>query len=450
MTFALISVVSFVVVLGLLVLIHEFGHYATAKLFGVRVEVFSIGFGNRLFGFKKGDTDYRIAALPFGGYVKMSGENPLEPSTGDPGEFMSHPRWQRFIIAAAGPVMNILFAVALLTGMFMFHYEHAAFLNEPATIGWVVDGSPADTAGLQVGDRVIRADNVQNPTWQDMLFQSVLDADQPMDLAVQRGSQVLHTKLSVPMDRQTRQPGDPGWVPADPIRVTDVEKDFPAAKAGLQTGDEIVEIDGHAVRSLAGIHLSLEKSQSSPVTLTVVRSGNVINLPMQPVFAASVESNGEKYWRLGFTAPPRVTVEKLGFGAALGKSIDDNVKFSGMLFELLHRLVQGRMSIKQFDGPIGIGRAAGQAAQEKGWLPLVQLTSMISLNLGIFNLLPIPIMDGGVILLLLIEGVMRRDINARLKERIYQAAFVFLVLFAVVVIYNDIAKIPTVSKFFGQ
>jgi regulator of sigma E protease len=278
----------------------------------------------------------------------------------------------------------------------------------------------------------------------------VLDIDQPMDLAVQRAGQVIHTKITMPVDKETRQPTTPGWWPSDPMRVDKLEPGMPAIAAGMQPGDEVVALDGHEVHWIDGVHDYLAKGQGKPVEVTVLRNGAPVKLTMTPVFAASSESNGTKYWRLGFQASPEVTVEKLGFGAALSKSIDDNVKFSGMLFELLHRLVQGRMSIKQFDGPIGIGRAAGQAAQEKGWLPLIQLTSMISLNLGIFNLLPIPIMDGGVILLLLIEGVMRRDINARIKERIYQAAFVFLVLFAVVVIYNDIAKIPTVSKFFGQ
>jgi regulator of sigma E protease len=443
----LIAVVAFVAVLGLLVLIHEFGHYAAAKFFGVRVETFSIGFGKRLAGFKRGDTDYRIAALPFGGYVKMSGENPLEPSTGDPGEFMSHPRWQRFIIAVAGPAMNIVFAVALMTGIFMAHYEHPAFLDSPAVIGWVVDGSPADQAGLQVGDRIVRADGQQNPTWEDLAYKMLLNPDQAVSLAVQRDTQIINTSITIPSDKQTRQPGDPGWEPADRVRVESVEPEMPAAKAGLQPGDEIVEIDGKAVKSLAGVQLYLQTVKEKPLTLTVLRNGNQVALNVTPVFAASEESNGEKYYRLGFSAPGQVTVAHLPFGAALSKSVDMNIRFSGMVVELLHKVVQKKISIKQFDGPIGIGRATGEAAQAKGWVPLLTLMALISLQLGIFNLLPIPIMDGGVILLLLIEGVMRRDINARIKERIYQAAFLFLVLFAVVVIYNDISKLPGLGKF---
>ncbi|MDP9267779.1 MAG: site-2 protease family protein [Acidobacteriota bacterium] len=452
----MIAIVAFIAVLGLLVLIHEFGHFAAAKLFGVRVETFSIGFGKRLLGFTRGDTDYRISALPLGGYVKMSGENPLEPTTGDPGEFMSHPRWQRFVIALAGPFMNIALAVVLLTGVFMVHYEHPAYLDEPAVIGWVVEGSPAEAAGLQVGDRIVRVEDTQNPTWEDLSFKMLLNVDQPVEIAVQRGAAIMPLKITVPSDKQTRQPGDPGWAPADTVRVQSVEKDMPAAKAGLLPGDEIVQIDGKAVKSLVGVQLYLQKAKDNPVELTVLRgvpqgaaqnAGQQVKLTVKPVLASSEESDGEKYYRVGFSAPGRLRVDRLPFTAAVSRSVETNIRFSGMIFELLRKLVQRKVSIKQFDGPIGIGRAAGEAAQRKGWLPLILLTAAISLNLGIFNLLPIPIMDGGVILLLAIEGLMRRDINARIKERIYQAAFVFLILFAVVVIYNDLAKLPGLGKF---
>src|SRR3954451_22949421 len=161
-----ISLGSMIVIIGFMVLIHEFCHYAVAKLLGVRVEQFAIGFGKRLFGFKKGDTDYRVNALPFGGYVKMSGENPMDDRTGDPGEFMSHPRWHRFLIAIAGPAMNILFAVGLLTCVYMVHYEYPAVFDEPAVIGWVQPDTPAAKAGVQVGDRIVRIDGIQNPTWE--------------------------------------------------------------------------------------------------------------------------------------------------------------------------------------------------------------------------------------------------------------------------------------------
>jgi regulator of sigma E protease len=139
----LIAAASMAVVLGIMILVHEFGHYAAAKWFGVRVDVFSIGFGKRLTGFRRDNTDYRISALPFGGYVKMAGENPLESHSGAPDEFMSHPRWQRLVIVFAGPVMNIILAIVLLTGVFMVHYEHPVYLDQPAVVGWILENSPS-------------------------------------------------------------------------------------------------------------------------------------------------------------------------------------------------------------------------------------------------------------------------------------------------------------------
>src|SRR5438034_10225061 len=185
----LIAIASFLLVLGVLVFVHEFGHYAVAKLLGVRVEQFAIGFGKRLFGFKKGDTDYRVNALPFGGYVKVAGENPMEARTGDPGEFMSHPRWQRFLIAIAGPAMNILLAIGLLTVVYKVHYVHDLYLDQPTQIGWVLSNSPAEKAGLKEGDVITRIEDKKNPVWEDTLYKVMLSPGQSLDITYRRGNQ---------------------------------------------------------------------------------------------------------------------------------------------------------------------------------------------------------------------------------------------------------------------
>src|SRR5246127_5832600 len=163
-----VSIVAMAAVLGVMILIHEWGHYAAAKYFKVRVEVFSIGFGKRLIGFRQGETDYRISAIPLGGYVKMSGENPMDERTGDPGEFLSHSRWHRFLIAIAGPAMNILFAIFLLTCVYLVHYEYPIFLDKPAVIEGVKHDSAAARAGLQPGDRIVKVDGIDNPTWEQL------------------------------------------------------------------------------------------------------------------------------------------------------------------------------------------------------------------------------------------------------------------------------------------
>src|SRR6516165_10227321 len=184
MSHFLISVVAMAAVLGIMILIHEWGHYAAAKFFKVRVEVFSIGFGKRLLGFRRGETDYRISAIPLGGYVKMSGENPMDERTDDPGEFLSHPRWQRFVIAIAGPFMNVVLAVGLLTVVYMVHYEYPAFVDQPGVIAYVKPGSPAAQANLQIGDRITRIGGVENPTWEAIGLKVMLSPNEQLPITI--------------------------------------------------------------------------------------------------------------------------------------------------------------------------------------------------------------------------------------------------------------------------
>jgi len=433
-----IAVLAVAVVLGFMILIHEFGHYAVAKLLGVRVEVFSIGFGKRLLGFRRGDTDYRVSAIPLGGYVKMSGENPMDERTGDPGEFLSHPRWHRFLIAIAGPSMNILLAIGLLTFVYMIHYEYPAVLDEPAVIGWVLPDTPAAKAGIQIGDRIARLDGIENPTWKQIDPKEALSPNQPLDITIERAGKSFE-KTIVPEAYGINQMGFAGWVPKEPsVTVTDLEKGMPAEKAGMNIGDQILTVDGQPIPAIEAMIETLKRTQGKPIEITVRRDGQQKTFTMQPVLA-DVPGQQEKRYRVGLGSLP-MKVSTLPLAAAFHKSIETNKEGSLLILELVQKMIQRKISIRTIEGPIGIGRAAGEAATEKGWTPLMALTAAISLNLGIFNLLPIPILDGSVILLLFVESIMRRDISLQIKERIYQAAFVFLVLFAVMVIYNDLAK----------
>ena len=433
----LISVVAMAAVLGFMILIHEFGHYAAAKYFKVRVEVFSIGFGTRLLGFRKGETDYRISAIPLGGYVKMSGENPMDERSGDPAEFLSHPRWQRFVIAVAGPAMNILLAFGLLTLVYMVHYEYPAFLDQPAVVSWVEQNSPAAAAGLQTGDRITRVDEIQNPTWEQLEPKVELNPNQALQLTIQRDSQTFQRTLT-PKAEGISQIGYAGWAPKQPVTVTELESGMPAQKAGIKLGDDIIAMDGKPVPALASMVEALRQTKDKPIVITVLRDGQKKDFTVQPVLA-DAGSAKEKRYRIGVQSLP-LKIGSLPFAEAFRRSVAENKRGSLMILELLQKLIRRKISIRTVEGPIRIGQAAGEAATEKGWTPLLELTAAISLNLGIFNLLPIPILDGGVILLLLIESLMRRDISLHIKERIYQAAFVFLLLFAVTVIYNDLVK----------
>jgi regulator of sigma E protease len=434
----LISIVAVVAVLGFMILVHEFGHYAVAKWLGVRVEVFSIGFGKRLFGFRKGDTDYRVSAIPLGGYVKMSGENPMDERTGDPAEFLSHSRWHRFLIAIAGPLMNIFLAVFLLTTVYMVHYEYPVYLDTPAVIEGVKHDSAAAQAGLQGGDRIVRVDGIENPTWEQLQPRVWLSPNQPLTITIQRGDQVFE-KTIVPKAVTTSEVGSAGWFPKQPVIVGRLETEMPAAKAGIKENDRIVAMDGSPIGSIETMIERLQQTKEKPVELTVIRGGQTLSFRMQPVLSKTEDPKEQRY-RLGFLNKGETAVTKLPFTRALSLSLQENKKYSLLILELAKKIVQRKVSLRAVSGPIGIAQDAGYAAQQKGWTPLMELMAGISLNLGIFNLLPIPILDGGVILFLLIEGLMRHDISLRIKERVYQAAFVFLVLFAVMVIYNDLMK----------
>jgi regulator of sigma E protease len=433
----LISIVSVAVILGFMILIHEFGHYAVAKLLGVRVEQFAIGFGKRLVGFRKGETDYRINAIPLGGYVKMSGENPMDRHTDDPREFLNHSRWHRFLIAIAGPVMNVLLAIVLLTGVYMVHYEHAAYMDQPAVVGWVEPNSSAQKAGIQPGDHILQIDGVHNPTWEQVEMKQLVSANQPLPFVAEHDAQQIQGTV-VPTSDNAEDPPSAGWVPKVPIIIGDIEAGMPAAKAGLRVGDTILAIDGQPISSIQAMIDSLQRTKDKALQLLIRRKGKDLAFNVTPVLAATPGTD-EKHYRLGFRNSYQISVTRLSLPDAFDQSLSTNRKLSTLILELVGRLVQHKASLKAVSGPIGIAQQAGIAAQQ-GLTPLLELTAAISLNLGIFNLLPIPIMDGGVILLLFIETLMRRDISLPIKERIYQAAFVFLVLFAAVVIYNDIVK----------
>jgi len=419
-------------VLGFMILIHEFGHYAVAKWLGVRVEVFSIGFGKRLIGFRRGETDYRIAAIPLGGYVKMSGENPLDTHTDDPREFLNHSRWHRFLIAIAGPAMNIMLAVVLLTTIYMVHYEYPAVYDEPPVVGWVFKDTAAAKAGIEIGDHITRVDDVQNPTWEQIDLKEALSPGQPLEVTVLRNGSSI-SKTLVPEATGVDRIGFAGWAPKESaVVITDLLSGMPAEKAGLKEGDQILEVDGKPVPTLAAMVESLKVTKDQPISLVVQRGGERKTFTLQPVLS-------DKSYRIGISSM-QMKVKTLPFREAVNLSLHENRQNALLILELVKKMVQRKISMRSIEGPIRIGQAAGEAARRKGWTPLLGLTAAISLNLGIFNLLPIPILDGGVIMFLLIEGLMRRDISMNIKERVYQAAFVFLVLFAVMVIYNDLLK----------
>ena len=450
------------IVLGVLVLVHEFGHFAVAKLFGVRVETFSIGFGKRLFGFRRGDTDYRISLLPLGGYVKMAGElggdgtipvsdvSASGTAPRDPGDLNSKPRWQRILIACAGPFSNFLLAILLMTAVYIGHNEVDNYLSNPAVIDYIIPNSVAAKAGLQQGDRILRFDTVENPSWDQVLERSVLNLNHSVPIAIQQpdGAQKETSMfLKSPSNPDDFSLGDIGLTPVEqnsPMKVTMVDPAFPGAKAGLKVGDEIVSVDGIQLHSLPSMILYLQQNGNKPVTLSILRDGTPTTVTVTPEKATGPD--GQPQYEIGFrTQPPPSHTERLSLPAAFSKAVKECVNESTTLIDVLRRVVTHQMSARTLSGPVGIARETGYVVSIPGWSPVLSWTAFISINLGILNLLPIPILDGGMILFLLIESVMRRDMNETLKERVYQTAFVFFILLMVFVLFNDLSKIPSIA-----
>jgi regulator of sigma E protease len=431
----LTDAVVVVVVLGLMIFIHELGHFIAAKLFGVRVLTFSLGFGKRLFGFKRGDTDYRVSALPFGGYVKMAGDDPAEVRQGDPGEFLARPRWQRFVVVAMGPAMNMLLAVGLLTGLYRYHYQKPAYQAEPARVGDVEQDSPAARIGVLPGDLIVRLGGLVNPKWEDVEVKILTTVGEALPVEIKRGDQTLTLSVT-PQAKGPSRIGDAGWYPYVPGTIDTVEPGLPASQVGLKPGDQILGINGRQVFFWPRIAYLLQTGNGKEVELAILREGKQSQVRVKPVLT---EVRGEKIWRIGVAFRSNVVVRQLLWGQAITLSLQDNLRNSLATFDVLGKIITRRMSTRSLAGPIGIVQLSAEAYRA-GIPELLMFVSFISLQLGIFNLLPIPILDGGVIFLLLVESVMRRDLSLAVKERFAQLGIVFLLLLAVFVMYNDIIK----------
>jgi regulator of sigma E protease len=423
------------VLIGVMILIHELGHYWAARFFDVRVDAFSFGFGPRLFGFRRGETDFRFSLILFGGYVKMAGEQPGDEAASDPRAFLAKPRWQRLIIAFAGPFMNVVLAVGLLTGMFMFRYPKIPTVHSPE-IGYVEPNSAAAKAGVHEGDRIVQIDNQANPTWEDVRFKEVGSPNRSIPIAVERdGKRELLTVTPV-LDEKGGG-GVAGWDDAMNIRISDVFPNMEAAKAGLQRGDIVVSVNGTPVKSIIKLHEVIRDAGGKPVQLVYSREDKQHSIQITPV---KTNMDGQERWMIGVSLEPQYVITRLPLPEALRESVRQNYRSAGLIYKFLQGIVERRMSARSLEGPIRIAQLSGEAARE-GLMAFVALMAMVSLNLAIFNLLPIPILDGGVILLLIIEMVLRRDLSLQFKETIFKLGFVFLMAVVVFVLYNDITKI---------
>ena len=424
------------VLIGVMILVHELGHFWAARAFDVKVDIFSFGFGPRLFGFQRGETDYRFSLFLFGGYVKMAGDQPGDEGASDPRGFMAKPRWQRLIIAFAGPFMNIVLSICVLTGLFMVRYEKIIDDNG-AVIGHIMADSPAAKAGIQPGDKIVRLNGKDNPDWEDIITAEIASVARPISVSYDRQGRRYSTSVTPVLEEKSGL-GDAGWAGRNEIQIVGVTAGMPAASAGLKIGDLLMTVNTVPIHSRFTLPEVIRKSDGKPVTLEFKREGTARTVAIIPVFK---NLDGTARWMIGVSPDVKWHIQKtsLSFPAALQESVRQNRKYATLIVDLLGGIVERRMPAKNLQGPVGIAQQAKQAAHD-GPAAFLTLMSLVSLNLAILNLLPIPILDGAMILTLLIEMVMGRDISLNIKEGMMKIGFVFLMMLMVFVLYNDIAR----------
>jgi len=420
-----------------MIFIHELGHYLMAKYLGIRVEVFSLGFGPRLFGFRRGDTDYRVSILPLGGYVRMKGENYEDQLSGDADEFLSRPKTHRFAVAIAGPAMNLFLAIGLLAGNYVVGIEIPAYLNEPVVVGHVASESPAQEAGFQLNDQILAVNGNDIANWEDLYLAVGTSPNERLTITLRRDGQTLQKVVRATEAEELNGMGIIGVSPPVTNIITAVE-DGPAREKGVEVGDEIVQVKaGDTVaEDLPEILDLINAQEGKPVDFVLRRNDTLLTKTIRPV---KMDERARIGVAISPTLPQKTETHQYGIVEAVGQATARCYQLTVLTLKLVGKLLTGETSIKAMSGPIEIARYSGQAAAE-GFTALMGFMSLISLQLGIFNLFPIPILDGGVIALLAIEGLLGRDLSLKTKERIFQVGFLFLVLLMGIVIFNDISK----------
>ncbi len=435
------NVLALVFVLSFLIVFHEGGHFAVAKLFRFPVEVFSLGFGKRLFGFKRKETDYRVSMIPLGGYVKVVGLGPDESDV-VAGEGKAQPavgsRWQRLLILVAGPGVNLVLALLLTATSFVIGREVAKYQEEPPIVKHVDAGSPAEKAGVQVDDRIVRLSGRPVSTWMEVELDLGLAPRELIKVELLRDGKPVELELR-PEPQTKYDLGYTGLNPYLPPIVDRLAPGYPGEKAGLKSGDRIISVGGkpvsgyfEVVRKVREASAGFSEKGPSPIEFVVERGEKQLQLSIVP----RKEANS---WRIGFS--PRTEMIRKSFTplAALAASWNENVRQTQQTFATVARLFRGTGSIRQLSGPIDIAKFSGEAART-GPSALIWLMGMLSLQLGILNLLPIPLLDGGQLLITVLEAIARRDFSLKVKERLLQAGFVFLVLLMVTVLAFDVVK----------
>jgi regulator of sigma E protease len=436
----LITLLSFAFVLGVLVFVHELGHFLAAKCVGIKVLKFQLGFNPTIISFRRGETEYGIGALPLGGYVKMAGENPEEARTGRSDEFLSKTKWERFQVLIMGPAMNLALAFVLTAIVLYQGAEKAAYEDQPVLVGVVSTDSPAAKAGIRSGDRIVAVGDHTVNTWEDFYLAVGTKPNRETSVTfVRDGQETTHTITPRVAPGQNRfEVGDIGVMPNVHPHIRSVSAGEPAEKAGLRTNDVVVAVDGEPITFASQLKEAIAKRPEQQIAVAILRGGAPLTITATP---ARRGDSG----LLGIGIADETVSVKPGAFEAVSMSLQKNVQYSGLIFETIWGLITRETSPKQLMGPVAIAQLSGESAQ-LGWIALFSLMASISLNLGLLNLLPIPVLDGGHIFIMGLEGLARRDFSVRVKEKMLLAGFVVLMMLMVTVIYNDLTRISWIER----
>jgi regulator of sigma E protease len=425
------NTLAFLVTVGVVVFVHELGHHLVAKAFGVRVLTFSLGFGRRLWGFRRRGTDYRVSLIPLGGYVHFGGQDPAE-ATGEPGDYLSKPRWQRVLILVAGPAMNVVLAIALVAIVFMLGTRLGSQTDLPAVVGGVAENFPAAAAGLAAGDRLVSIDGQPVANWQEVSMAFLTSPERPVEVVFRRGDDERTTTVT-PIALPKYELGEAGVYPAVPARVARVVPKSAAARAGLRFGDAIVRVGEEPVGDRDDFARYVEPRAGEAVVVTIERNGRERELSIVP------EADEEGKGRVGVYID-RFHFQRFGPVEALAASVRHNVETTVQIFEFVGKIFERRISAQSaLGGPIEIAAFSGAAARSR-FRDLLFFMALISLNLCLLNMLPIPILDGGQISILLVESTLRRDLSVQMKERMTQVGLVLIVMIMAMALYFDAVK----------
>ena len=432
------SVLAFVFVLGVLIFVHELGHFLMARRIGVRVLTFSLGFGPKLLSFKRGDTEYCVSAIPLGGYVKMAGENPEDARTGAADEFLSKSKWQRFQVLIMGPVMNLILALVVMTFVLYQGALVSKAEEEPVVIGSFRPGSVAQAAGLQVGDRIVSMDGMPVEDWNQFAMEILGKAGRTVTLMIERDGKAIEKQL-VPVPTGKFEVGEIGVMPIMRPQFISVNSGEPAQAAGFKPGDVVLALGTERGLAQPQIIERIQGSQGKPLDFEILRDGQTMHITVTP-------RKTDGTFRIGaHIALAEMRTVNPSFPEAIRMSAEQNWDWTVLIFDTLRGLFTRDTSVKQLMGPVAIADLSGTAA-EQGWIPLFNLLAMISLNLGLLNLMPIPVLDGGHIAILALEGLSRRDFSMKVKEKMLFAGFVLLLTLMVTVIYNDLTRVQWIER----